>query len=114
MGWRPDCASARAAAAAWWKSAKRAVAAARKTGRSWRRIHASVMTPSAPSEPAKSRSGDGPAPDAGRRRVATVPRGVTTRRASTKSSMCVCSVAKWPPERVAIQPPSVENSKDCG
>ena len=28
--------------------------------------------------------------------------------------MWVCRVAKWPPARVAIQPPSVENSNDCG
>ena len=28
--------------------------------------------------------------------------------------MCVGPVAKWPPARVAIQPPSVESSNDCG
>ena len=28
--------------------------------------------------------------------------------------MWVCRVAKWPPARVAIQPPRVENSNDCG
>ena len=28
--------------------------------------------------------------------------------------MCVASVAKWPPARVATQPPSVEYSNDCG
>ena len=28
--------------------------------------------------------------------------------------MCVISVAKWPPARVAIQPPRVEYSNDCG
>ena len=28
--------------------------------------------------------------------------------------MCVEPVAKWPPARVAIQPPSVEYSNDCG
>ncbi len=28
--------------------------------------------------------------------------------------MCVRCVAKWPPARVAIQPPSVDSSKDCG
>ena len=43
-----------------------------------------------------------------------MPTGVTTRSDSTKSSMCVWRVAKWPPERVAIQPPSEENSNDCG
>ena len=33
---------------------------------------------------------------------------------STRSSMCVNRVAKCPPARVAIQPPSVESSNDCG
>ena len=28
--------------------------------------------------------------------------------------MWVQTVAKWPPARVAIQPPRVENSNDCG
>ena len=28
--------------------------------------------------------------------------------------MWVWSVAKWPPARVTIQPPRVENSNDCG
>ena len=28
--------------------------------------------------------------------------------------MCVGPVAKWPAARVAIQPPSVERSNDCG
>ena len=58
--------------------------------------------------------GEGPAPEAGSRRVSKTPRGVTTRTASTNSSMCVWSVAKCPPERVAIQPPSVDHSNDCG
>ena len=35
------------------------------------------------------RSGLGPAPDPGRRRVSSVPAGVTTRMLSTKSSMWV-------------------------
>ena len=42
------------------------------------------------------------------------PDGVIARTDSTRSSMWVCRVAKWPPARVAIQPPRVENSKDCG
>jgi hypothetical protein len=62
---------------------------ARRVGRSWSRIHASVMTPSVPSEPQNSRSGCGPAPEPGSRRVATTPLGVTTRSACTNSSMCV-------------------------
>ena len=76
------------------KSAKRAVADARKVGRSCSRIHASVITPSMPSEPRSSRSGDGPAPEPGSRRLSHSPFGVSARIDSTKSSMCVCSVAK--------------------
>ena len=67
-----------------------------------------------PSEPIRSRSGLGPAPEPGRRRLSQGPRGVSARTDSTKSSMCVWSVAKCPPARVAIQPPSVEYSKDWG
>src|SRR3954453_5729253 len=43
--------------------------------RSCTRIHASVTTPSVPSEPSASRSGLGPAPDPGRRRDSTTPAG---------------------------------------
>ena len=73
-----------------------------------------VITPSVPSEPRNIRSGDGPAPDPGSRRDSTSPAGVTTRSDSVRSSMWVSTVAKWPPALVASQPPSVENSKDCG
>ena len=55
-----------------------------------------------------------PAPDPGSRRDSHTPAGVIARTDSTKSSMCVHRVAKWPAARVAIQPPSVENSNDCG
>ena len=79
------------------------------------RTHASVMTASVPSDPSSSRSGDGPAPDAGSRRDShTSPRAVTARIDSTRSSMCVGPVAKWPAARVASQPPSVDSSNDCG
>ena len=64
-------------------------AEARQRGRSCSRIHASVMMPRLPSEPRKRRSGDGPAPEPGRRRDSLIPDGVTTRIDSTKSSMCV-------------------------
>jgi hypothetical protein len=113
-GCSPDCASARAAAAPAANERNLTVAPARQRGRRCTRIHASVMTPSAPSEPSHRRSGAGPAPDAGSRRVATVPRGVTTVSAWQKSSMWVGPVAKWPPARVASHPPSVENANDCG
>jgi hypothetical protein len=69
--------------------AKRTDTLARKRGRSWSRIHASVMMPSAPSEPRNRRSGLGPAPDPGSRRLSLIPAGVTTRIDSTKSSMWV-------------------------
>ena len=46
---------------------------AANVGRSCRRIHASVMTPSVPSEPRNSRSGDGPAPEPGSRRDSLDP-----------------------------------------
>ena len=72
------------------------------------------MTPKMPSEPMNIRSGLGPAPDPGSRRDSIVPAGVTTRRLSTKSSIWVYSVAKWPPARVAIQPPNDEYSNDWG
>ncbi len=113
-GYSPACRIIRTARDAAKKSGKRTAHPARKRGLSCSRIHASVITPSVPSEPMNRRSGLGPAPDPGSRRVSIAPRGVTTRRLSTKSSMCVCSVAKCPPERVAIQPPSVEYSKLCG
>ena len=63
------------------------------SGRCWSRIHASVITPSVPSEPRNSRSGDGPAPEPGSRHDSLIPAGVTTRSDSTKSSMWVWSVA---------------------
>ena len=89
-------------------------AEALKRGR-WRtRTQASVITPRIPSEPSSMRSGLGPAPEAGNRRLSHAPRGVSARTDSTRSSMCVASVAKWPPARVAIQPPSVEYSNDWG
>ena len=76
------------------KSAKSTEAPARNRGRGCTRIHASVITPSVPSEPQNSRSADGPAPEAGSRLVWSTPRGVTTRTDSTNSSIWVCSVAK--------------------
>jgi len=50
----------------------------------------------------------------GRRRDSQAPDGVSARTDSTTSSTCVGPVAKCPPARVAIQPPSVESSKDWG
>ena len=83
-------------------------------GRGRMRTQASVMIPSVPSDPISMRSGLTPAPEPGRRRDSHGPVGVTARIDSTRSSMWVASVAKWPPARVAIHPPSVENWNDCG
>ena len=64
-------------------------AVARNDGRRCTRIHASVITPRIPSLPTTIRSGLGPAPDPGRRRLSHHPFGVSIRTDSTKSSMCV-------------------------
>ena len=113
-GCSPDCASARAAAAPAVKSSNSTPAEARKRGLSCTLTHASVITPSTPSEPIISRSGLGPAPEPGSRRLSHSPLGVIARTDSTRSSMWVHSVAKCPPARVATHPPSVEYSNDCG
>ena len=113
-GNRPAWAMARTAPAAWTKSGKRKPAVALNLTRPWTLTQASVMTPSDPSDPMSSRSGLGPAPDPGSRRDSILPAGVTMVTFSTRSSMWVYRVAKWPPERVAIQPPRVECWKDWG
>ena len=53
------------------------LADARQRGRGTSRIHASVITPNAPSLPITRRAGSGPAPEAGWRCVVIVPRGVS-------------------------------------
>jgi hypothetical protein len=68
-------------------------AVARKVGRRWIRIQASEMTPRIPSLPMTMRSGLGPAPEPGSRRLSHQPAGVSMRTDSTKSSMCVWLVA---------------------
>ncbi len=113
-GKRRDCASSRTASAPSSKPSKKTAADSLKAGGSCTRTQASVITPRMPSEPIRRRSGLGPAPEAGTRRLSQAPLGVIARTDSTKSSMCVSSVAKCPPARVAIQPPSVESSNDCG
>ena len=113
-GCRPDWASASAAPAPASKVSNSTPAEARKPGRSCTRTHASVITPRMPSEPISIRSGLGPAPEPGSRRLAHSPAGVIARTDSTRSSMWVHSVAKWPPALVAIQPPSVDYSNDWG
>ena len=71
--------SSRTASAPSKKLLKRTDAEARKLGFLRRRTQASVMMPKMPSEPMNMRSGLGPAPEPGRRRVSSVPAGVTTR-----------------------------------
>ena len=88
--------TARAAAK---KSTNRTAPPARKRGRSWSRIHASVITPRMPSEPMNRRSGLGPAPEPGRRRVSTRPRSHDA-WFSTKSSMACRSCKRPRPGRV--------------
>ncbi len=105
---------ARTAPAATPKSSKATLVEALCSGRGRTRTQASAITPRVPSEPISSRSGEGPAPEAGRRRLSQVPRGVIARTDSTRSSMWVSRVAKWPPALVATQPPRVEYSKDWG
>jgi hypothetical protein len=93
VGHSPAWTTALAAAAPATKLGKRAVADARNRGRSWRRSHASVITPNEPSEPSSRRSGDGPAPEPGSRRDSREPLGVIARIDSTKSSTWVNRVA---------------------
>ncbi len=108
-GYRPACEIALTAATPSSNCANRTAAEARCCGRGRTRTHASVISPSVPSDPISIRSGETPAPEPGSRRDSQMPDGVIARTDSTRSSMCVYSVAKWPPARVAIQPPSVEN-----
>ena len=107
-------AMARTASAPAANVANRTLVDARCAGRGRTRTHASVTHPRIPSEPTSSRSGLTPAPDAGSRRDDHTPAGVIARADSRKSSTCVHTVAKCPAARVAIQPPSVEYSNDCG
>ncbi len=92
-GCSPDCAMARTASTASGNRSNTTEAEALWEGRSWSRIHASVMTPRVPSEPRNNRSGEGPAPEPGTRSDWPTPEGVTTRRDSTRSSMWVWRVA---------------------
>ena len=74
----------------------------------------SVITPSVPSEPSSIRSGRGPG--AGSRQPARLPLARGGDRAHALDEVVDVGepVAKCPPARVAIQPPSVESSNDCG
>ncbi len=113
-GSSPACSRARTACAPAANEGAASVAAQRCAGRGWARSHAEVMTPSVPSLPSSSRSGEGPAPEPGSRRDSQVPVGVTARTDSTRSSTWVSRLEKCPAARVATQPPTVERSKLCG
>ena len=95
-------------------AAKRTARPARCSGRGCTRTHASVSDPEdalgAEQHPVGRGAGARP------RQPARRPRRRRRDRAhgSTRSSMCVGPVAKCPAARVAIQPPSVESSNDCG
>jgi hypothetical protein len=93
LGRRPDWTISRTASTAAVSVGNVTAVDAVCNGRRVTRSHASTMTPSTPSEPRNSRSGDGPAPLAGTRSDSIGPDGVTTRSASTKSSMRVGPVA---------------------
>ena len=86
---KPDCDSARTATEPWAKPGKCTPTEARNVGRACTRTQACVITPRMPSEPIRSRSGLGPAPEPGSRRLSQTPRGVSARTDSTRSSMCV-------------------------
>ena len=113
-GLRPDCASARTASAPAAKESKATPAESLCSGRSWTRTQASVITPRMPSEPISIRSGLGPAPEPGQ--PPALPRPRRRDRAHRLDQVVDVGpdVAKCPPARVAIQPPSVEYSNDCG
>ena len=114
-GRSPPWRTSRSASSPSPKLANDTLAERRRSGRGSTRTHASVTTASVPSEPSSMRSGDGPAPEAGSRRDShTSPPTVSARTDSTRSSMWVGPLAKCPPARVTIQPPSVESSNDCG
>ena len=75
------------------QSSNRTPALALNLGRFCRRSQHSLMMPRAPSEPITIRSGLGPAPLPGKRRVSIHPAGASMRVDSTKSSICVWFVA---------------------
>ncbi len=93
-GRRPDCESSRTAPAAAWKSSNSTPQESLNSGRGRTRTQASAIAPRIPSEPANIRSGEGPAPEPGSRRLSQIPRGVIARTDSTRSSMWVSTVAK--------------------
>ena len=114
-GSSPDWASARTASAPRGERRRSARARAARCGRP--RLHAHPRLGDHAEDPLRAEQ-----QPVGRRagaragQAARLPRARRRDRAdgSTRSSMWVRRVAKWPPARVAIQPPSVESSNDCG
>ena len=115
VGCSPDCESARTHSAPATKSAKRTPAEARCAGRGCTRTHASVITPSVPSEPTSMRSGLGPAPEPGSRREAQTPGGRDRARPTRRSPRCGSTRSRsgrrraWRSSRRAWS-----SSNDCG
>ncbi len=60
------------------------------------------------------RRSSGPAADAGCAARRQSPASVATSRPATRSSIFPTPVERCPAERVATQPPTLENSNDCG
>ena len=86
----------------------------RFSGTRWTLTHASVMTPSRPSEPRIISRTLGPEEVLGSGRSATTLPGSTTRRPRVMSAMSPYLSDCMPDERVAIHPPRVEWRKESG
>ena len=89
VGKSADCESSRTASAPASNEANETPQLSLCSGRSCTRTQASVITPRIPSEPSIIRSGEGPAPEPGSRRLIQSPLGVTARTDSTRSSTWV-------------------------
>jgi len=86
----------------------------RTEGNGWTRSVACVITPRAPSEPRTSSFRLGPCDSFGTERTSRTRAGETSRTPTTRSSMLPYRFEWEPDARIAIHPPTVENSHDCG
>src|SRR5438445_695308 len=86
----------------------------RTRGNGWTRSVACVITPRAPSEPRTSSFRLGPCDSFGTDRTSRTRAGETSRTPTTRSSMLPYRFEWEPDARIAIHPPTVENSHDCG
>ena len=77
--------------------------------------HASVTTPSVPSEPTSRRRRSGPAADRGIGfMLTTSPEPKTAVSPSNRSAMAPNPAEACPADEAAIHPPTVEMAMDCG